>query len=255
MTNAIVTPQASALQNPVRFSHLRAYGKSAAHGLHARMNDDAMGTAAMQRGTAVHALLFNTRKVVSWDGAVRRGKAFDAFKDYNQDAEILTANEYEKAAAMARTIRDNKQAMALLDGETEKTIYFKWYGIECRATPDVRGNGFVTELKTSATSDPNRFVWHALRMNYNAQLRMQQIACGHDIMSDLAYIVAVESEAPFNVTVFHVQYRALEAGERNLSLWMERLKSSESSGSWPPYCESIVPLDIPEDYELDYGDE
>jgi len=241
--------------SPVRFSHLKAYGRSAAHGLHARTEDQVGGTYAMQRGTAVHAILFDTRKVAAWDGPVRRGKAYDEFVASNPDTEIMTATEYQKSHAMAAAVRACPAAMEVLQGETEKTIYFDWMGKKCRATPDVRGNGYVTELKSSATSDPGRFVWHALRMQYNAQLRMQQIACDMDIMSDRAYVVAVESAAPFPVTVFHVQYRALEVGERCLTLWMERLRNSESSGCWPAYVESIVPLDMPEDFELDYGED
>ncbi|HTD89376.1 MAG TPA: PD-(D/E)XK nuclease-like domain-containing protein [Burkholderiales bacterium] len=242
------------LDAPVRFSHLKAYGRSAAHGLHARTCDTDPNY-AMQRGTAVHAILFDTRDVLAWDGPVRRGKAFDDFVAQNPNAEIMTSTEYAKSHAIASAVRACKPAMEVLQGEVEKTIYFDWMGSKCRATPDVRGDGYVTELKTSATSDPNRFVWHALRMQYNAQLRMQQIACNMDILDSRAYIVAVESAAPFPVTVFNVQYNALEVGERNLILWMERLRMSESSESWPAYVESIVPLDMPEDTELTYEED
>lgn len=240
-------------QHPVRFSHLKAYGRSAMHGLLARTEEQASNQ-AMQRGTAVHAILFGTRQVVPWDGPVRRGKAYDEFVAGNPDAEVMTQTDYAKAHGMATAVRQSKLAMAALEGEQEKTIFFDWFGRKCRATPDVRGNGYVTELKSSASSDPGRFVWHALRMQYNAQLRMQQIACDMDILTAKAFIVAVEQAPPYPVTVFQVQYNALEVGERNLTLWMERLKNCEGSGYWPPYTESIVPLDMPEDFELEYGD-
>lgn len=242
------------LQMPVRFSHLRAYGRSAAHGYHARTTESEQNM-AMQRGTAVHALLFKTRKVMPWDGPQRRGKAYDEFVEQNPDAEIMTQTEYAKSHAMAESVKRSEVAMQVLDGQQEKTILFDWYGMKCRATPDVLGDGFVTELKTCSTSDPGRFPWHALRMQYNAQLRLQQIACGYSPLDTKAFIVAVESAAPFPVTVFHVQYKALEVGERNLTLWMERLKTCEASGYWPGYVESIVPLDLPDDVELDYGDD
>lgn len=239
------------LDLPVRFSHLRAYGRSAAHGYLARAQESQQ-TTAMQRGTAVHALIFGTRKVMGWDGPQRRGKAYDEFASANPDVEILTATEYEKASRMAQAVRDSEVAAPFLKGDFEKTILFDWYGRKCRATPDVRGDGHVTELKTAASSDPNRFVWDALRRHYNAQLRMQQIACGDK--GNEAYIVCVESAEPFPVTVFHVEPRALDFGYRNLCLWMERLKNCEAAGLYPPYVESVVPLDAPDDLELDYGD-
>lgn len=232
---------------PVRFSHLRAYGRSPAHGHHARTTDLDEPTAAMQRGTAVHALIFKNRQVLGYPGAVRRGKEYDAFVSANPEAEILTASEFEKARNMAEAVKACKVAEPWLQGVMEKTLLFRWMGMDCRATPDVYGDDFVTELKTSVSSDPERFRWHALRMHYHAQLRFQQYA-----LADLPQhhiIVCVEAAEPFPVTVFHVEPRAIEAGEKLLTLWMERLKNCEQSQAFPPYSQSVVPLDIPEDEE------
>lgn len=243
---------------PVRFSHLRAYGRSPMHGLHARQSEGTEPTTAMQRGTAVHALLFKNRRILGFDG-VRRGKAYDEFVSANPDAEILTATEYAKAQRMAEAVLESKVAEPWLKGAVEKTLHFQHMGIECRATPDVRGDWFLTELKTSATSDPERFKWHALRMHYHAQLRWQEyavLAQPHGRKIDAHAIVCVESTEPYPVTVFVLQPRALEAGEKLITLWMERLKNCEQSQSFPPYSQSVVPLDIPEDdSNLIFGDD
>ena len=235
---------------PIRFSHLRAYGRSAAHGYHARLQDPAV-TGAMQRGTAVHALMFGTRKVMGWDGVQRRGKAYDEFVAANPDVEILTASEYDKANAMVRALRACKAAEPVLQGIAEQTIYFDWYGRKCRATPDIRGDGFVTELKTAKSSDPAQFQWASLRMAYHAQLKMQNVATN----TDVSYLVCVESAEPYPVTVFRVTDEALLEGEKLLTLWMERLINCEKADYYPPYVECIVPLDVPTpDVDLDYGD-
>ena len=229
---------------PVRFSHLRAYGRSPMHGMHARTKDSE-ATSAMQRGTAVHALIFCNRKVAGYPGSQRRGKDYDAFAAANPDTEILTASEYEKAQRMADAVRQCKLAEPWLNGITEQTLLFRHMGIDCRVTPDVRGTDFLTELKTSASADPDRFKWHALRMHYHAQLRFQEYGCGKRI--DHHIIVCVESAEPYPVTVFFLQPRALEAGEKLLTLWMERLKGCEASEQYPGYSQTAVPLDIPED--------
>ena len=238
----------------VRFSHLRAYGKSAMHGQHARLQDgDA--TYAMQRGTAVHALLFGTRQVCGYPGSQRRGKDYDAFAAEHQDHEILTMAEYDKARRMVDAVRASKVAEPVLEGVFEETIRFHWNGLECRATPDIRNPLFITELKTSATSDPMRFPWQALRMHYNAQMRMQQIGCGYDIKLS-CYVVCVESAEPFPVTVFRIDERALEMGEKLLVSWAERLKSAEESQQFPAYSQCIVPIDLPdEESELVFPEE
>lgn len=211
-------------------------------------------TYAMQRGTAVHALLFDTRKVCGYPGKSRYGKEFDAFAAAHPDTEILTMAEFDKARRMADAVRASERAMSVLQGVVEKTIRFRWHGLDCRATPDVRGPNYLTELKSSASADPMRFPWHALRMHYHAQMRMQQIACSGQI--DDCFIVCVEAAAPFPVQVYRIEDRALEAGEKLLVLWAERLKNSEASQHWPPYTECVAPIDIPdEEPHLVFADE
>ena len=243
----------------IRFSHLRAFGRSAAHGLHA-FKAEKEQTSAMQRGTAVHALLFGTRKVVGYQG-VRRGKDYDAFAAERPDTEILTMAEYDKALFMAGAVSDCKLAAPFLKGETEHTIKFRWHDLDCRATPDVRGDDFLTELKTSKSSDPAKFLWHARRMQYHAQLRFQQFASERPTMVQEArkirdhYIVCVESDAPYPVTVFHVEPEALIEGEQLLTLWAERLKNSASSDFYPGYTDCIMPLVWPKDDVIEFGEE
>lgn len=255
---------------PVRFSHLRAYGRSGVHGYQARFGVEPEETYAMERGTAVHALLFGTRKVTGYPGATRRGKEYEAFVAAHSDTEILTGAEYDKARRMADALRESDVAKPFLTGETEKKLLFNWMGEACRSTPDVRGADFVTELKTCAISEPSRFNWHALRMHYHAQMRYETLAAaweisGHDIARALdltpigrvsAYIVAVEATEPHPVTVFKLTQRALEQGEKLLVLWMERLRGCEKSQQWMPYVSSVVDLDVPDEaLELTYGDE
>ncbi len=240
---------------PVRFSHLRAYGRSAMHGQHARAMDSAP-TMAMQRGSAVHAILFNTQKVCGYPGATRRGKEYDAFVIAHHDHLILTMKEYDKAQRMVDAVRSCKVAEPYLKGVSEETLLFKWMGLDCRATPDLRGVDFVTELKTTANADPVKFVWHARRMAYHAQLRFQEYGCAankHPVRDH--FIVGVESDAPHPVIVYHLEPEAREEGERLLTLWAERLKNSEASNAYPPYVDCVVPLVWPKsDFELEYGE-
>jgi hypothetical protein len=213
-----------------------------------------MATRDMQRGTAVHALLFGNRNVVGYPGPQRRGKEYEAFAERNPDAEILTMSEFDKARRMVDAVRACKLAEPLLTGTKEETLLFKWMGLACRATPDVRGNDFLTELKTASSADPSKFLWHARRMHYHAQLRFQEYGCKEQIIHD-HWIVCVESEAPHPVTVFHVEPEALEEAEKVLVLWAERLKNCEASDYFPPYVDCAVPLVWPKDIEYDFGEE
>ena len=235
-------------EQPVRFSHLRAYGRSAMHGHHARQQEQEP-TVAMQRGTALHALVFDTQKVCGYPGSQRRGKEYEAFAAEHSGHVILTMAEFTKARLMADAVRQSKVAEPVLKGIAEKTILFRWMGLDCRATPDVRGEDYLTELKSSSSADPVRFPWHALRMHYHAQMRFQNIACGMTALD--SYIVCVEAADPFPVTVFRIDEKALEAGEKLLVLWAETLKGAEASQIFSPYVNCIVPIDLPDNEDLD----
>src|SRR5688572_29258437 len=103
----------------------------------------------MERGTAVHAILFGTKEVCGYPGPQRRGKEYQAFATERPDTEILTMAEYDKARRMVDAVLKCKLAEPVLKGVHEQTLMFRWMGLDCRATPDVRGPDYVTELKTA----------------------------------------------------------------------------------------------------------
>jgi len=243
------------MSDPIRFSHLRAYGRSALHGRYARLHDTEP-TAAMEMGLAVHAIAFNTKSVVSFDGPQRRGKEWEVFKEANAEAIILKREDGKRAFDIAEAIQANAHAREVLQGTAETTLLFKWFGLDCRVTPDVRGIGYVTELKTCPNANPERFQWHSLKMAYHAQLRFQQIGsaeCG--FKCPVANLVAVEYKPPYAVQVFRVTDEALKEADKLLISWMERLKTCEASQAFPAYSDMIWPLDVPRDADLDYGEE
>ena len=246
----------SAFALPVRHSHLRAYGRSPAHGYHSRVSEF-VPSQAMQLGSWVHGIWSGLGKFVGYPCSQRRGKDFDKFKADNPDTTILLMADYDAGKRMAEALDNNADAVRYLTGVKEQTQFFNYNGIDCRATPDVRGENWITELKTTANADPRFWQWHFRKMSYHVQMVMQAIGCsdnGHNI--DHYMIVAVESKAPYPVTIFELQERARDEATRTLMLWSERLKACEQSRQWPGYSQAIVPLDVPdEDVELIYPDE
>lgn len=244
----------------IRFSMLKAAARSGAHARLAVRGAELDETYAMERGTATHHILFGTKKIVGWEERrPRRGKDYDAFVLANPGAQVLTASEYEKSHRLADAIRENELAMELLTGEYEQTLRWKDNGLAMRATPDVRGIDYLAELKTCADASPERFPWHARKMAYHAQLAMQAEAmakCGHGTPNAL-YLIAVESSAPYPVTVLRLTDRAIDEGRRLYRLWLERLRGFLESNVWPPYSQCVVPFDVQVEDEPDlvFGEE
>jgi hypothetical protein len=220
----------------------------------------------MERGSGIHAVMFSTHQVIGYPGKVRNGKEWDAFKEKHAGAKILTMREYDKVCRMAESLYGHAGAMSLLFPKDpalqagtrhEKTLYFKYMGRDARATPDSLNPVALAELKSSKTSEPERFMRHAQRMHYHAQLAFYREAvriCGLGTPRE-SYVVAVESSAPHPVTVLRLTDRTLEQGERACRLWFERLRACEEAGAWPPYVQSVVDWDIEEELELEYADD
>lgn len=241
--------------NPVRYSRLRLMGRSPAHYLSAVEEE----TIAMERGSAIDRMLLEDRPVLAYPGKVRRGKEYEAFKAEHPTATILTAKECENVQGMAASVRTNPEAMRLLSGRRQFELDWTYLGRACQSHIDVLGDGgaFVTELKSTRDAKPSRLAWQAQKLAYYAQLAFYRRAVIESGLGrpDHAYVVAVESSRPWPVTVGRLTERALDLGERVFRTWFEQLLVCEQSNRWPAYSEAVVPLDVPDDFELEIGDE
>ena len=117
---------------PVRFSALKAMGRSALHYRHAVQEgwDESL---PMRIGAGVHAILFGTPYAI-WTGKVRNGKAWEAFEDEHVDQTILNARELAEAQNIVHAITDHREAADLLfndDAVTEQQIAWKLLGRDC----------------------------------------------------------------------------------------------------------------------------
>lgn len=241
---------ASAL--PLRFHRLRQMSKSPAHFAAAI---EPAETAPMETGTAADELLLGHREVLAYPGEVRRGKAYDDYCAEHPGALILTQREAVKTFGICTAVLKCSDAMRVLEGARRETLYWEFAGRLCRGTPDVRGDGFLTDLKTGETSDPRQFPWKVKRYAYHAQLSWYETGCGllgHPITE--SYIVAVEQLPPHVVTVFRLTPNLIEMGARLWRSWLEQLLVCEASGEFPPYSQSVVDLDLPDDSDIDLSD-
>lgn len=243
---------------PVRFSRLKRMASSPAHYLASLADvrfepgdgdefviDDDSDTASKRLGRLAHTLVLGGKLLVY--PKERRGNAWKEFKAEHAGEDIVTAKEYARAVRMAAALASHSDAMALLEGERELEISWTRLGRECLSHLDVLGDRFVTDLKTSTITAPGWFCRQAVRMHYHAQLAWYVEAArflGRPCST--AYIVAVETAPPYVVTPFELTRRALEAGEKQCHLWLERLLACEEAAAWPGYVQSVVELDVPE---------
>lgn len=248
----------------LHFSTLKHFGRSAAHYRY-YAEHGTEPTAAMHLGTAIHNIVLESGDgIVMFDGASRRGKAWEAFKaEHDPDAIVLTGSEFETAAAASASVLAHPRATELLHGLKERQINWTRGNKNCRGTVDAV-NGNMVELKSTSDARPEFFSRLAMKLHYYAQLAWYVDGYNRNVtvdpvgarpVIDRAFIVAVETSPPFVVQTFELTQDALDFGRKQYHLWLEQLAVCEASGDWPGYVQSDVPLDAPEEFALQIGSE
>ncbi len=236
---------------PVRFSRLKLFGKSAAHYFHACQEPDGEETLALRMGSGTHAMLFD-QPCACFDGR-RVGKSWAEFAERHAGEVILNRREWTEATAIAEAVKRNKRASALLFDDTIIEQRIDWAHIgnrACRSTPDARGKKrrHVVDLKSTRSAHPKWFSRDAWKLYYYAQLAFygDAIEQATGVRPDEYFLVAVESIAPYPVTVFELDAELVEHGHKVNWTWFEELLGCEASGVWPEYSDHLVPMGKPE---------
>jgi hypothetical protein len=250
------------IENPIRWHHLKAYGKAPVFAQAAMSGVEDEGTRAKGIGSAAHAMLFGTQPVAVY-GKARNDKhaEYQAFKAEHPDALIVTQSEYWEAAGVAKAVQENKRAMELLAGRDvvrEQTVIATIAGRLCRATPDARGPEGIVDLKSTRCASPTDFYFQAKRLAYFGCLAWYDRVCtaAERPFGPGRYFVAVEKGPRPYAQVYKLPADLCEQGDRQAGAWFEGLRNCLDSGSFPGYGPDEMMLEPPgEDFGLDWGAE
>lgn len=239
----------------LHFSDLKRMSRSAMHVHHALTSSDREPTRDMRIGTIVHHLVcgpHNRRPLLRFDGERRAGHQWERFKAQASPlAEIVTAPEWAEAEPIALAVLADPVASELIRG-SRREVALSWddAGIACE-TDGIDGVNdrlrSIWDLKCTHTSEPSEFSRLATRMHYHAQMAwMERGALANKIPTDGGvHLIAVEATAPYPVTVLECVPSVLEAGNRHVTLWLERYRVCRDADAWPGYVQRIVPFELP----------
>jgi hypothetical protein len=251
----------------VRFHHIKAAGRSAAH-CYESFQSDGDDSLAKRLGSGTHAILLGQR-VVLWDQPAKSGKgkakrdprseAWTSFQLQHAGATILNRKEWDEAHRMADAIRANEVASRILflaGTKYEETVLWQDGKYRRRSTPDVTGPGasFVAEIKTTKCASPAIFKYDVRRFGYHAQLADQaaalEAATGRKPRDQ--YIIAVEKSRPYVVQAYRLTPRDMDQGSRLLRSWWESFRVAAESNAWFGYSQTIMDLDLPDDQDVEF---
>ncbi len=246
----------------VRYSHLKHIGRSPAHYLHA-VTSEREDSGPMRIGRLVHQHILGAMPddedgaIVVYDGE-RKGNVWKEFATLHAGCDIVTRKEYDAALPIASAVRHNALAMSLIDGaRCEQPLLWSAGGRAMSSRPDAyRPGGALMDLKTTNDASPAAFQRQIMKMAYHAQAAMYQDALASlGIATTGAYLVAVETKAPYPVTVFELAPSMLDLGRRTYRGWLETLRTCEESDQWVEYAQTVVRVDVPEWFAVEADDD
>lgn len=239
---ASATGQDRETDGRVHFSRLKLMQKSEAH----YQANVRKYSASFALGRATHSyLLEDPTKLIVYEGKRdKRVKAYKEFMAAHAGKQIVSPSEMWDIKGMKMAIDRHPLAKRLLQGHRENYMQWNIHGHKAAGTPDVwRSNGDVVELKTDDCTEPESFLRSAERYCYHAQLTWyaagllsQRLIDG---IGDLS-IVAVESSAPYCVTVVELDDDTIQAGIDLWRGWLEKLDTAEAVDHWPGYSAKPV---------------
>ena len=186
-----------------------AYQKYKKHGM--------PDTNALIFGRAFHWAILEPEKFEEkthiFTGKVRRGKAWDEFKEeYDKDANcILLESEYKDLKCMQDVIMSNAECQELLYGGKNEAVSC-WEdedsGVFCKGKADKVKKDCVIDLKTTSSGELHSFKGSAYKYGYNRQSAFYMDGFNK---SNFIFIV-IEKSSPYNLYIYDCSDQFVESG-------------------------------------------
>jgi hypothetical protein len=237
-------------KRPLSYSSLKQFDVSPNH-LLAYWNRDLEPSSAQIKGTLIHTLTLEpdtfVDKYAIFEGKVKRGKAYDEFLELNTGKTVISVNDYNEASEVAAAVQKNEAVHELFmeTNAVEQLVEWEYEGLKFKGFIDGKGAGFNFDLKSCASSEPNKFTNDCFKFGYPIQGAMYNIACGGTGLEDY-FIIAVENKKPYNVTLFKMSEDLLQYGLNEYHRMIEAFKQWD--GEPTGYSDIVVPLDFPNWY-------
>lgn len=229
--------------------------RSPAHYLAAKENEREP-TPAMKFGTLVHAMVLEPETIdtdfVAMPKIDRRTSAgkqqAELFAATNAGKMIIDMDDFQRAQKTAEAVRSHHLYNDLLKGASvEQSFRWDQHGVPCKARMDAVHADLIVDLKTTQDASPDGFAKTMAGLKYYVQAAhyLDGFARVTGTEARNFIFIAVETEAPYAVGVYELDYVALEAGRHKMALAAEAYKATKSTTAWKGYSPQIETLSVP----------
>ncbi|QDQ93731.1 recE [Rhodococcus sp. WB9] len=216
-------------------------------------------TKAFDLGHAAHTLVLGAgEEIVEVEAKDWKTKAAQAERDaiYAEGKTPLLTKEVEQVRAMARAIRRNRHAAALLEsGTPELSMYWDDpdTGARLRCRPDwmpnltVNGRTVIVDYKSSTSANPDKFAKSAADFGYAQQAPFYidgLIELG--IADDPIFLFVVQDKnPPYLVSVIELHSDDIEVGRQLNRKAVDLFAACMETGLWPDYSDDVHLVSLP----------
>ncbi len=234
--------------------------RSPAHAKWSMEHFDSHKTPAMIFGQAVHVrllephLYFNKVAVLpDADGRTKEGKAAKAmFLAAHAGKIAISAQDFEAIEQIAARIFTNDNAARLISGgKAEHSLFWKdeRTGVHCKARLDYArfDADTIIDVKTTENAGLVAFEKSIANFSYHRQAAYYTQGAAKILGRPIPNFVfiAIEKEPPFEFGLYRLHDAAMERGQQDVELALDRIAECQKSGQWPGYGEEIQNIAIP----------
>jgi hypothetical protein len=220
------------------------------HFYHFWKNPQTESSESQKRGTLFHDLLLEqsvekyVARPLNEKGELVRSnsKEYATFLEANPGKVAIHPNDFNEMYSALTAFAENEKAMAMLkDTKIEHSIFCKdpETGVEIKARPDIWGNGFVADLKS--TANILKFDNQIFTLSYDVRLvhyaKCIEYATGEKV--NRLFFIAFESNAPFQSQIVELTIEQIADAETKWRSLMNRLSVCLKTNSWPGFTEEI----------------
>lgn len=215
-------------------------------------------------GTAVHTFTLGSgpRVVAVEAGSWRTEAAREQRAAERAAGNVpLLAKDYERAKDVARAVRNNPKAAALLRpdrGIAERSLFWRdeKTGVWRRGRPDwlttsLEGRCLIVDIKSCESAAPDEFARSIYKYGYHQQ--GDTYITGVTVFADVLgmggdpefLMIAVEKQPPYLCEVYGLDLEALNLGRARNRRALEVYRDCVKSGHWGGYTDDITYLALP----------
>jgi hypothetical protein len=187
-------------------------------------------TGALNIGSAFHLYilqpeLFNAQFSVEPPKVLLKDAGREKFDSYKSEIEslknsgkmLLSAEEFRTIKEMADKLKNNIDAMQLIEGGAiENSIFWQddELGLLLKARPDILHHNIVADLKTSNNASPHHFQSEIVKYGYHIQFGMIQdgLKIIEERNIDHFVNIVIENKYPYNIGIYFIDQTAIDAG-------------------------------------------